>query len=141
MECRLYLENIRANTEYAADELADLGGNWEALNFLFTGRRSADGGVAELLVKEWPYIEGSEAALIDSDSVAAFSHWLAGQSDEALLDRLDLGAMVAANVYRAGLLEADPAAARIELREGLQSLRRVANRALEVGGGAVLVIV
>jgi hypothetical protein len=141
MECRLYLEDAPAEVVGAPDAHADLGSNWEALNFLFTGRRDSDGTPASLLVEEWDEIAGGQEAIIDPDAVAVFRRWLAGQADDVLLSRFDPQAMEAAGVYRARTLKAYPAECLEELRQGLASLRTFIERASEVGGPVVRVII
>ncbi len=140
MEYRLYLEDAPHGVDYAPDEKVDLGGYWEAMNFLLTGAREPNGSIASLLVEDWPDVGGGEAGIIDAAALASFRAWLATQNDEELLARFDPDAMATLNVYRASRLQADPAGARENLAQILTSLRAFTARGAEIGSAAIRVI-
>ncbi len=140
MECRLYLEDAPRGADYEPNEKVDLGGNWEAMNFLLTGAREPDGSVASLLVEDWPDVGGGEAGIIDATALASFHGWLAKQDDDELLSRLDPDAMATLNIYRAPMLQADPVGARENLAQILTSLRAFTARGAEIGSAAIRVI-
>ena len=140
MECRLYLEDAPRGADYAPDEKVDLGGNWEAMNFLLAGARESDGSIASLLVEDWPEAGGSEAAIIDAAALASFHGWLAAQNDDEFLGRFDPDAMAALNIYRAPMLQSNPASARANLAQILTSLRAFAARGAAIGSAAIRVI-
>jgi hypothetical protein len=139
MECRLYLADAPRGAEYAADEVVDLGRSWEAMNFLLTGKRETGGGVGSLLVEDWPDIGGSEAAMIDAHAIRAFSDWLASQTDDEILGRFDPEAMLAADVYEAGII-CDNVDAGEAFAKTLTSLRAFMLRGTQIGSGAIRVI-
>jgi len=141
MECRLYLEDAPRGAEYTREEVVDLGGRWEAMNFLLTGKRQPDDSVASLLVKDWPDLDGSEAAIVDAEALASFNEWLASQADDVVLGRFDPLAMAAMNIYGAAELQSDPALARENLAQILTSLRAFAARGAQIGSAAIRVIV
>jgi len=140
MECRLYLDIETGNAGYGSGEKVDLGGDWEALNFLFTGGRDADGSPASLLVDEWPDIGGSEACSIDKEALAAFARWIEPRSDSELLSRFDPSAMEKAGIYRGSSILADPVSTRDRLVMHLEALRSFVKQSASRRAGAIIVI-
>ncbi len=119
---------------------------WHALHFALTGEAYGDGHVLGIIAGNAPRIESAESGLgefwvISPDRMAEFATALEKIDDRTLASRIDIDAMVTADIYIADAFAEDDAnEAAGYILQGVPALRRFAAACRDVGDGALRVI-